>query len=179
MLRVKDREFKTNECIFFATIDDENSLSWNFRVSTYGQKFDEFWEPVVSGENMLIKLPQADVIVGETVAVPDAYDPKSDKYFFTMYVFEHEDMYQNRIKFLQRRNNIFQILWTAKCNINWDEEYGQGLDVCIDANIEFKGITTQTASLAEAKSRLDKHYSSSSFEAIANDEGHISFRLPE
>ena len=130
--RLRDLEFEIDS----ASIEEDLSESkprWTLYIGTKERSlFDFRWAPNIRGEDVLVDAPPFSEIVGSTVKVPLAYDHDTDEYLFSMYVFQHDDVFDSSITFLERKDGKFLIHWKGLCHVNWGEEYRR------DVPFEFK-----------------------------------------
>jgi len=68
---------------------------------------------------------------------------KNENGYGILYVFEHEDITQEKIVFGKRNKFNYEIYWTGLCNIYWDEEYDEDLPFELTTEVKFTGVTVR------------------------------------
>jgi hypothetical protein len=103
----------------YITDDGEGNPGWEFDIRTkkprdlspksilYGRL------PRFYSEGDPIPLKNARDLMGTQIHLKDAYDPDSGKVYFTLYVFEHGDLINVRMRFLEKKGKSYRIKITA------------------------------------------------------------------
>ena len=143
-LTIADLDFIIDCATIAESEDAEGQRRWDLWIGTAGRKM-EFppygsfhWAPNIRGDSVRVQGPSFESIVGQTVLVPAAYDYERDEYLFTMYVFEHSDVFDSRIRFLDRQRGIFRIEWRGKCNIHFSKTYGESVPFAFLADVQIR-----------------------------------------
>jgi hypothetical protein len=135
-LKIKDRTFKIISASISEENDGERNNRWDISIRTEGKKIDgQNWAPAITGESIIVDAPSLEKIVGEEVVIKEPYDHDANEYLLTMYVFEHHEVWESRIKFLSKRENKLIINWTGKCNIYADDEYDENVPFEINTEL--------------------------------------------
>jgi len=136
-LKIKDRAFKITLATISEKIENNGKKRWNLKIETEGEKYNDImWAPSITGENMLVSAPELESIVGKEVEIKEAYNQEGQEYMLIMYVFEHHDTRENKIKFLSKNGNKLLVDWTGKCDIFWNDEYGENVPFSVEAELE-------------------------------------------
>jgi hypothetical protein len=134
-LFIKDLDFIIDSATLQETVDSTGLIRWNLWMDTIPQEiyYDEIpfrWAPNIRGDDVLIKAPPLAEIEGYEMEVPEAYDAETDEWLFTMYVFSHNDVFQNKIHFIQRLSNgLIRVKWHGLCNLGFSSDLGYGDNV--------------------------------------------------
>ncbi len=140
--KILDQEFEIKSATLEEYVDESNNPVWTLMIDTNDKELA--WEssetsaPNVRCEDMLSRWGNIEALQGKTIYVPDAYDTEIDECLFSLYVFEHEDVFESTITFGQIKNNKMPINWVGKCNVNWDGKYSSNLPIEIDAELSIK-----------------------------------------
>lgn len=136
-LKIKNLEFAITSASISEAKDHDGNTRWSISVKTGKKKIDgHIWQPSIQGENMLVNAPSLAKIIGKEIYIKDAYNHKTDEYLLSLYIFEHEDIWDSRIQFISREMDTLKVQWTGRCNIHWNEEYSENIPFQIDANLE-------------------------------------------
>lgn len=135
VLTIRDLDFKISSAVLKER-ESEGRRLWTVYIGTEEREIltpdlnppiPMTWAPNIRGEDAPVKAPPHDNIIGKTVQVPHAYNRGTGEYIFSMYIFSHEDVYDSKITFLNRRDSEDLISWTGKCNVGYNAEYGDGV----------------------------------------------------
>lgn len=178
MMKIKDRKFKIEKATFDAIIYESGGIGWTFEIDTEEIYYDgTVWKPRLYGEGMDLRIPDLSQVDNFKISVPDAYDYKTEKYFFALYIFNHEDVYENQIQFKKIKKNIFNIIWQGKCDVNYTEDFSTGLNLELDTLIEFEDIAIEKIHDKEkALEVFGKHYDPKWYSLTDSNYG-IRFKL--
>ena len=125
--RISDLEFDIDSASIRENLSG-GETRWDLTVETVEKLlFESRWSPNIRGEDVVVDAPPFDQILGKTVCVPLAYDHDTDEYLFSIYVFEHDDVFESSITFLEQKDSKFLINWKGLCHVNWDDKYGRDL----------------------------------------------------
>jgi hypothetical protein len=126
ILKIKDIKFEVCKA---EIIVDNDGLTLN--VETISKNIEgEDWQPSLVGERLQVSLPLKNGNIDGEIRIPLAYDNLSDKQNITMYVFEHGDTYDNVLSFKNEDGQVI-LNWTGKCDVNWDDKYGDNLEFIV------------------------------------------------
>ncbi|MEW9095330.1 MAG: hypothetical protein AB2417_09640 [Clostridiaceae bacterium] len=90
----------------------------------------------------------------------------------TLYVFEHEDVTNGIIEFLERNGNKFLVRWTGTANVYWDDEYGEDVPFSFEGEVEFSGVSAHCddiSTLDELKIVMTDFINLDEYKCIFND----------
>lgn len=141
-LTIADLDFVIDTATIAESTDPDGQRRWNVWIGTTARELDfpEYgsfrWAPNIRGDSVRVQAPLFASIIGQTIHVPDAYDTERDEYLFSMYVFSHEDVFDSRIRFLERHGDTLRIEWQGKCNIHFDSTYGESVPFAFIADVQ-------------------------------------------
>ncbi len=135
-LTIKDYLFTINSASISQSKDEQGNFRWDINIEAEGRKVDGvLWSPKIYGENMKVDAPDLNNIVGKEIWIKEAYNYVSEEHLLKMYIFEHEDIWDSKIKFLARNGNKLLISWEGKCNIHWNDKYGENVPFKIETQM--------------------------------------------
>jgi hypothetical protein len=122
-LRLAGHRFPIHHATFRRISDDgQGHPGWEFEIDTQ----PPVEEPNDDTERFMfangvrfyaegdpIPLPDADDLTGVEVFIEEPFDPASGEVYFTLYVCEHGDVSQVRLRFLERRGAQYRIQVSA------------------------------------------------------------------
>ena len=140
--KILDQEFDVKSAILKEYTDEDGDVIWNLNIETNDNisawESDETSAPNVRCEGMLSRWGNIQALQGKTINVPEAYDTETDEYLFSLYVFEHEDVFDSNITFGEIENNTIPVKWVGKCNVNWNEKYSSNLPIEIETELRIE-----------------------------------------
>ena len=118
-------------------------LFWRFELE--GERADgvEMWEPLASHENLHFPIRRWVEVAGQVVEWSSAADNESGEPNGSLYVVEHEAIFQGRLAFLERDGLRFRFSWVGICDVFWDEEYGQNVQFSAEGWATFTEIVVR------------------------------------
>jgi hypothetical protein len=141
ILKIGKISFPINKSEFRYIEDDGNcNFGWEFEIRTdeadslpeghllYGEKIRFY------SQGDPIPIPFQDDLTGVEVFLKTPFDETSGEVYFTLYVFEHGDLTNLSLKFIERKGDFYKILVTAKIPKGTIESY-EG-DLIIDTWIK-------------------------------------------
>lgn len=90
----------------------------------------------------------------------------------TLYTFEHEDVTSGKIEFGKRRGHSFDIKWSGKANLYWDEENYENVPFFFEGNVYFEGIQAQCDEIScfeELKFNMKKWIDIDEFDLVSEE----------
>jgi hypothetical protein len=122
-LRLAGHRFPIHHATFRRiTSDDPRRTGWEFEIDT-GPPVEE---PADETEQFMfargvrfyaegdpIPLPDAEDLTGVEVFIEEPFDPVSGEVYFTLYVCEHGDVSQVRLRFVERRGEQYRLRVSA------------------------------------------------------------------
>jgi hypothetical protein len=121
ILRIGKYQFPIVEATFgFVTDDGFGNSGWNFRIVTepdstlkdddilYGRKVS------FRAEVDQIPIPNNEDLLGTETFLEKPYDEETGEIYFTLYVFEHGDLNNLTLKFIERNDAYYRMTVTAK-----------------------------------------------------------------
>lgn len=180
MLRIADLDFKTESVILDAYVDENNmTLKWGLEIKAKtGEGEYSRWAPKASIETFR-ETKSTDLnhwldLAGTQVVWNEPYDSNGESYA-TLYVFEHEPIYNSRID-ISRNGNSLYLKWIGKSNVNWNSKYGHSLNINIEAELFFKGIWFGKKPEFQSRSLLSKFFNPNLFKFVQTEHGVSLFR---
>jgi hypothetical protein len=103
----------------YITDNGQGGSGWEFDIratpiaslSTRNQLFGQ--APRFFAEGDPIPLPNVRDLTGTELYLKEPFDPESGQVYFTLYVFEHGDVTNLRLKFLKKKDRQYRIAVTA------------------------------------------------------------------
>jgi hypothetical protein len=144
MFRISDLRFKI-EAAFVDSFIDEDEMTLNFGLEIFAVCTNpgfENWK--ARAQNEIFTVRKAGEITNwknldsKEITWTEKYDEEGEMYG-SLYIFEHNPVYESSLIF-GIENEQFKIDWIGKTDVNWDEKYGQNLDIEIRTIMPFKGI---------------------------------------
>lgn len=120
-----ENTLKLGSCVFpinkatFRYIKDngEGRAGWEFDIETAENKNPRSrlygTAPRFYAEGDPIPLPNVKDLTGANLHLKDSCDPESGEVYFTLYVYEHGDLTNLRMKFLEKKDKHYRIRVTA------------------------------------------------------------------
>ncbi|MDR1877774.1 MAG: hypothetical protein LBQ84_09145 [Flavobacteriaceae bacterium] len=145
MFKIKDVNFEIVHSYLDAFISNqENKLIFGLHITGKSKK-DVFleYEPTVHSD-VLLKINVNEIkkwnnISNKIIEWENYPEDETAPPSALLYVFEHEFIYNCKIKFKEINGEMF-ININALCDVNFDEEYSRRLPLEIETKIEFEGI---------------------------------------
>lgn len=70
--------------------------------------------PRLYAERDPIPLANKDDLTGTTLILPDAWNSEYNEPYFTLYVFEHGDLFNTKLQFIEKQGNAYRIHLSAR-----------------------------------------------------------------
>jgi len=152
VFRIKDRTFVVASAILFAEIRElaearkmwgprNEGIAWFLEVKTEDNQAGEndAWEPYAE---CICRFPQLHWrdIEGQVLEWDESWDPEMGNQRSGLYLFHHCPIRNSRLEFADRRRSEFHCRWQGQCDLFWDENYQDNLDLHIEAKVQFIGI---------------------------------------
>jgi len=146
-LRIKDLNFAVSEAVLLARISADE-FYWSISIDAKypeGRIRGEVWEPKVYSENLFPLAGKAldhwRDILGRTIEWDDCYDLKTGDPIASVCVFEHLDIYKSKLTFGEATGgDSFKVDWRARCDVYFDDDYGEDLELSIQTEVKFAGV---------------------------------------
>lgn len=146
----------------------KNELTWHIEINTdskvykeeeadnenyedYGEDFDflPYQSPYLyHNEGIHINISSWKKLEGMVLNWDSEYNEIGDE-AGVLYVFEHEDVTQSKIEFLERHGTKFLIRWSGTANVFYDNEYDTDVPFLFEGEIPFTGISIDNSSLSD------------------------------
>jgi hypothetical protein len=151
-LLLKDREFELESGTLGASISDpywstkydpkgDPSLCWSLEFKAKGRVFDgERWKPKISCDILRFPIRRWFEIEGQEVSWDSPFEEKSGEPNGNFYVFEHADIAAATLHFVERDKLRFRVTWQGRCNVFWNDEYGEDVPFSLEGWAEFKRV---------------------------------------
>lgn len=103
-------------------------------------------------------------ILGQSIKWDDCCDEKTGELIASLYVFEHLDIYKSKLMLGQLNGrDSFKIDWKARCNVSFDDDYDENLELTIQTAVKFEGIEVPFQDETESFALLRQHVRSGEF----------------
>jgi len=80
-------------------------------------------------------------ILGQSIRWTNNYLDKTGEYIASLHVFEHMDIYRSELILGELSGkDSFNIDWNALCDLSFDEDYGNSLELFIQTEVKLEGI---------------------------------------
>jgi len=182
MIKIFDLLFRIKSAVLEAYIDEENmEIVWGVEIEgePCQQDFSR-WEPSLVSES-LFRTKKGELNTWRDIAEKSTkWDSPYDlggKPYATLYVFEHEPIYNCNVKLYSKSEELHFYL-NGQCDVNWDSKYGKNLDLKIDCKIEFSGIWFRRESEINSRKLLSQFCTESDFSYTLSKNG-ISLMVPK
>lgn len=109
---------------------------WTFDVKADGE--DDV--PSITTAYIAYPVSRIEDLPGCVLRIPCGYDPEAEEYLATVYHYEHFDLDDNVVRFLDRAGRFFRVHWRARSP---DLAAYMGAEKCsitIDATLRFEGM---------------------------------------
>ena len=97
------------------------------------------WAPRAYQENLHLPIRDWRALAGQTVVWSEPRDD-DDEANGGFYVFEHEDIHDGVLRFLEWEGHRIRFEWTGHCDIHFDDDYDTGVPFRIEAAALFEGL---------------------------------------
>ena len=117
---LNDIEFRIVEAECAAFKDRDGCRRWNFSIKTAENpdlpEGHELWleMPRLYCEHAVLAIDNLADMIGKEVCIPSAFDTVSGHPIFGFYLWEHGDVTNTRLKFMERQNTNYRLAWSAK-----------------------------------------------------------------
>ncbi len=168
MIHLLDRKFDLvpEYCTLTANIDSfdtQGRFFWSLFIECKGQEFDgEWWEPSLNIQSMTFEVRDWQHLEGKAGFFTDQNLPINPPTFF---VFEHENCYDNSIRFLYRHGIVFTVEWSGFADVLWKEPYNTRVPFRVVADVRFEGVRVEALNRSQANALLEKHLDLSCLQA--------------
>jgi hypothetical protein len=146
---LKDRSFEVESATVGARVPDPNhsnqynyaGLTWILEIDAMERIFDNVaWRPGIYHDSLRLPVRRWTDIVGRELRWTSSFDEQTGKPNGSFYVFEHAEIVEASLRFLDRDRRAIHILWTGLCNVFWGDEYGVNVPFEVDAWLSFAEI---------------------------------------
>jgi len=135
MLQILDLDFQIISANWQGHKNEDDEWVWTVFVDTEERDLGrlDLWKPSIRGDEAFLKGLEGPHLEGKKIYIPEAYDTARAEWLFTMYVFEHEDVFDHTLEFEKQLEDKINVAWSGKCNIAWDEKYGTDVPFKLEA----------------------------------------------
>ena len=182
MFLIEDLHFDIKEAILDAFINKKDmTINWGIKITTIEKKIDEQFISPEAYSEIIFKSSPGEIkhwseIAEKTISWKESCDDKGDPIGY-LYTFEHEPLYESEVSFkLNSNKNIF-VEWNSKCDIHWNQKYGEELSLKIQSDIKFEGIWFGKKPESQCKDLLSKFFPIEDFKYIVTSHG-VSLFVP-
>jgi hypothetical protein len=132
------------------------------------------WAPHAYQENLYLPIRDWRQLAGQTVRWSQAWDDEHDEANGGFYVFEHEDIPDGVLRFIEWRDLDIRLDWSGHCDIHFDDDYDEGVPFRIDAWAAFDGLLVKGSEQddeASFRARAARFFDLDGFEQAALERG--------
>lgn len=168
-LSIGEHTFRIRDATVSAALPQKGPLEWFVEVVARPAKFGgEAWAPRAYIERYPSKAASMDELLSSPLVIRDGAAFSRNRLFpgsrlCCLYVFEHEHLKQSEVVFEKGRGNRLKLHWTAKCAVHFDREYDDNLDLRIETDAYFLGISIGAATEDQAYAALSRHFDCTGF----------------
>jgi hypothetical protein len=185
VFQIKDRTFVVASAFLFAEIREvpqaqtmwgprNEGIAWFLEVRTEenGANEPDGWEPSAECMCKFPKLYWQD-IDGQVVEWGDSWDEEMGNPRGTLYLFNGCPIKNSRLTFRDRIKTEFHFRWEGLCDLFWNEDYRDNLELLIEGKAQFIGIAVYEKELSKAWQMLAQFQNPAEFsqDAIATYAG--------
>jgi hypothetical protein len=175
VFRIKDRVFVVDSAFLFAEIREltEARTMWGARNEGIAWFVEVRSKENIAGENdgwepyaeCICKFPRLpwQSIDGQVLEWDDSWDEEMGNQRSSLYLFDHCPIMNSRLEFSERRKTEFNLRWQGQCDLFWDEEYGENLELLIETKVQFIGIAVYKGDPSIARRMLSQFQNPSEF----------------
>src|SRR6185369_8709675 len=98
------------------------------------------WEPMITHETLRFKIARWIDLAGQVAQWDSPYDKRTGEPNGAFYVFEHADILQATLKFIERDGIKFRFTWDGSCNVFYGKTYGENVPFHIDDWATFAAV---------------------------------------
>jgi hypothetical protein len=180
-LRIKDLCFPVTDATLSGKLYSSKLMEWFLSIETRETQIDN---ESFSAKAYLEKFPSnaksMDQFVAEPIVIKDGGEFCDRKILpacrlCCLYVWEHHFLDDNRIQ-LERWGTDLKMIWTAKCTVRLNEEYGDNLPMKITTVVEFTGLWLEAENKRAATKLLANVFDDKGFK-IHKEPGHEGIYL--
>jgi hypothetical protein len=185
MLFLDDLQFPITKAefggILYEHSTEQQSIHWWFDFETEEK---DHWQPHLEDMSLDIMLPHPHHLVGHEIIVPP-HDEKEEEPPFILYIFEHESVYDVKMRFGARRGNIHDFHFEGFADVFADDKYGARVPLRVEAEITFEGITMLPSrdfpegNETRARETLAQFFDEKEWVVSRSPVGHLRFQLLE
>ena len=124
------------------------------------------WAPHAYQENLYLPIRDWRALAGQTVSWSEPRDD-DDEPNGGFYVFEHEDIPDGVLRFLEWDHDRIRFEWTGHCDIHFDDDYDEGVPFRIEAWATFDGLRvsgSEKDDVAKVRARAERFFDLGGFE---------------
>lgn len=181
MFKIADLNFTIVQSYLDAYVDEEeNEMVWGLQIKgqSHNEEFDD-WSPHVNSE-VLVRTKPGEMktwldLAGKKIEW-DEYSDDEEEPHALLYIFEHEPIYQSKVLFELRNNEMF-VKWNALCDVGWDEKYSDELPLQIETKVLFNGILFGKRPEESCRKMIAPFLNPEDFQYIRNKNG-VSLLVP-
>jgi hypothetical protein len=160
-LKIDDLVFPIKNAELLCKIFNKKAY-WNINIDTFGKVIDgEEWVPRIYSEELyaLSDIRSWKDLDGKKLEWDNCYIEDEGDYNASIYVFEHNEIYNSSIDIMHIAKQDFSVNWTARCDVNFNAKYSTNLDLKINTQCAFAGIMVVDDNISPSKAlSLIKHY---------------------
>ncbi len=163
-LEIASIKFDVTLASVTADVRGEN-ISWAINIETRSRRVNqELWSPRLYSEQLLpidgLKLKNWDDAFHQVIHWASCYDDERGMHNASLYVAEHNDVYESTLKVHSLSANEIGITWIARCDVYFDG-FGENLALQVRTTGMFDGVIVgnlgENISEKEAELKLRKH----------------------
>ena len=164
MIQIADLAFPVASSEFLAFVslgEDGWHVSWSIELCGACLTVDEVdWEPKVTSHAFHARLPRLEELPGTDLELSPSEDGEPA---FLVYVLEHEELANARLRFGAWRNGGIGTLLTGTVDVLADEKYGESLPVRVELELPFDGVVVDEYHFSTAEEKLGQFFDRSLF----------------
>jgi hypothetical protein len=157
----------------------EDEMCWGFEIeaSSMVQEFSD-WTPSLSGTMFATSPHEFETGQGLAPRINEWIEPgdTEDIPHAMLYVFEHTLLYDCKAEFYTDEKQ-FRLRLSGKCDVYFDEMYGENLSIEVDLPLQFQGILCGRQPEVECRAELAQYLNNDDFDYVETEDG-VSMLVP-
>jgi hypothetical protein len=144
MFVLKDLRFEVENATLLGHVYDPYpyegnwTLCWSINISMKERDVDgEIWCPRLYHDSFRLAVRRWFDVSEQPLVWDAAFNSTTGEPNGGLYVFEHGDIPQATLRFLERNGRNLKVDWTGKCNVFWDERYGENIPFTVETTVRF------------------------------------------